>query len=381
MFDHDRDHDLIAVASTDYETGRRPTARDALVERRSSGESGRRRWPWARIGAEVLMVGGLVGFAWFEHGTIVRSMTFVHRADWKWLVVAGSLEMGSLMAFALTQRIILRATGARVRRASIVATTFAGNAISGSVPFIGPGAGTVFTFGRFRRVADDAVSAGWALVISGLISSLVWGVMLATGAAVSGGRTFAESGVIGGAAIMAAAIAGALTFRWPRVRQATMSGVLRVVQIAQQLTGLPVGDPDDFISSGLNRLLTGRMRRGRWVQVVGLSIANWLASVGCLAAAILAVGGGVPWTKLLLIYCAGATASSFNLTPGGLGVVEGVLTAGLVTAGMRPDIALGSVLIFRLMSFWLVTLAGWAVYWMLRRATRHDATVASSHRV
>lgn len=79
------------------------------------------------------------------------------------------------------------------------------------------------------------------------------------------------------------------------------------------------------------------MSLGRWTQVVGLSIVNWLASVGCLAAAILAVGAGIPWTKLLLIYCAGATASSFNLTPGGLGVVEGVLTAGLVAAGMQSE--------------------------------------------
>jgi uncharacterized membrane protein YbhN (UPF0104 family) len=50
--------------------------------------------------------------------------------------------------------------------------------------------------------------------------------------------------------------------------------------------------------------------------------------VGWLAAAIHAAGAGVPWTKLLLIYCAGATADSFNLIPGGLGVVEAVLTAG-----------------------------------------------------
>jgi uncharacterized protein (TIRG00374 family) len=104
---------------------------------------------------------------------------------------------------------------------------------------------------------------------------------------------------------------------------------------------------------------------------------NWIASVGCLVAAILAVGAGVPWTKLLLIYCAGATASSFNLTPGGLGVVEGVLTAGLVTAGMRSDVAFGSVLIFRLMSFWLVVLVGWTIFVMLRRARWQGAMRAS----
>jgi putative heme transporter len=319
------------------------------------------------------MVGGLIGFAWFERGTIERSMTFVHRADWKWLVVAGSLELGSLMAFARTQRIILRAAGVWIGRASMMATTFAGNAISVSVPLIGPGAGTAFTFGRFRRVADDAASAGWALVISGVISSLVWGVMLAGGAAVSGDHAATVGGIVGGAAVLGVVIVGGLSLRQPHVRQATTTWTLRLVQLTKRLTGLPVGDPDDLINRGLDRLLTGRMSLGRWAQVVGLSIVNWLASVGCLVATIHAVGAEVPWTKLLLIYCAGIAASSFNLTPGGLGVVEGVLTAGLVSAGIRSDVAFGSVLIFRLVTFWLVMLVGWTIYMMLRRATRGGA--------
>ncbi len=116
------------------------------------------------------------------------------------------------------------------------------------------------------------------------------------------------------------------------------------------------------------------MRPREWLQAVRLSFVNWLASVGCLVASILAVGAGVPWTKVILVYCAGATASSFNLTPGGLGVAEAVLTAGLVASGLRPAEALGSVLIFRLISFWLVTLIGWIIYSDLRRKkTRRDA--------
>ena len=172
---------------------------------------------------------------------------------------------------------------------------------------------------------------------------------------------------------MVTAIVGALSIRLPQLRQVTTGWILRLVQVTRRLTGLPVGDPHDLINRALDRLLAARMSLGLWTQAVGLSIVNWLASVACLVAAILAVGATVPWTKLLLIYCAGAAASSFNLTPGGLGVVEGVLSAGLVAAGMRSDIALGSVLIFRLMSFWLVMLAGWTIYVLLRRARQPSA--------
>jgi putative heme transporter len=374
MLDHG--HDLVAGASADHEAGRRPLVVVHLFERRSSSASGRRR-PRGRIAAEVLMVGGLIAFTWFERGTIERSLTFVHRADWKWLVVAGLLELASLTAFARSQQIILRATGVRIREASMLATTFAGNAISVSLPLIGPSAGTAFTFSRFRRQANDAASAGRALVISGLVSSLVWGVILAVGAAVSRDHEAIVGVVIGGAAILVAAIVGALSLRLPRVRQVTKRWVLRLVLLAKRMTGLPVGDPDDPINCTSDQLPTGRMSFGQWSLIVGLSILNWLANVGCLVAAIEAVGGGVPWTKLLLIYCAGVAASSFNLTPGGLGVVEGVMTAGLIAAGMRSAVALGSMLIYRLVTFWLVMLVGWTVYGMLRSARRHGAIPTS----
>jgi uncharacterized protein (TIRG00374 family) len=180
-------------------------------------------------------------------------------------------------------------------------------------------------------------------------------------------------GAIGGAAILVVAIVGALSIRLTHVRKVITGWVLRLVQLTRRLTRLPVGDPDDRIDRALDRLLAARMSLGQWTQAVGLTIVNWLASVGCLVAAILAVGANVPWTKLLLIYCAGAAASSFNLTPGGLGVAEGVLSAGLVAVGMRSDVAFGSVLTFRLVSFWLVVLVGWAIYVVLRRATRHGA--------
>jgi hypothetical protein len=325
------------------------------------------------MAAELLIFGGLMGFAWFERGTIEQSVTFAQRADWKWLVAAGSLQLVSLIGFARTQRIILRAAGVRVPIASMAATTFAGNAISVSLPLVGPGAGTAFTFGRFRRAPGDPASAGSALMIAGLISSLVWALMLATGAAMSGNGAARVGGLVGGATVLIAVIAGALSLRRPRTWQVMACWVLRLVKLGKRMTGRVAGGPGELINSAFDRLMTIRMSPGVWTEAVGLSMVNWLASLGCLVVSILAVGASVPWTKLLLIYCAGATAGSFNLTPGGLGVVEGTLAAGLVAAGMRSAAALGSVLIFRLVSFWLVMFVGWTIDALLRRASRHGS--------
>ena len=327
-----------------------------------------------QIVVEVLLLGALITFGWFEHSTVSQSFRVVGRAEWGWLLAAGAFELLSMMAFARTQRIVLRAAGVHASIPSMAATALAGNAISVSLPLVGPGAGSVFSYGRFRQVADEAAPAGWALLISGLISNLVWVLLIAIGAIVSGNPAAAFSGLLGAVGVVTVTIIGILALHRPRWRNRIVRLGARVVRISQRLRGRPIGTPEDVAQQALDELSAFRMRPREWLQAVRLSFVNWLASVGCLVASILAVGAGVPWTKVILVYCAGATASSFNLTPGGLGVAEAVLTAGLVASGLRPAEALGSVLIFRLISFWLVTLIGWIIYSDLRRKkTRRDA--------
>jgi uncharacterized membrane protein YbhN (UPF0104 family) len=102
-----------------------------------------------------------------------------------------------------------------------------------------------------------------------------------------------------------------------------------------------------------------------------LAAGNWLAGAGVLAVSILAVGAAVPWHDLLLAYGAGIAAQSFSVIPGGLGVTEGTLSLALAAAGMRASRALAAVLLYRLVSFWLVALAGWLILIWLRHPWRH----------
>ena len=216
-------------------------------------------------------------------------------------------------------------------------------------------------------MAADSAPAGWALLISGLISNLVWVLLIAIGAIVSGNTAAILSGLFGGAGIVAATIIGVLALHRQRLRKLIVRLGARLLGVSEPFRGRPLSDREEVAQQALDRLSAFRMRPREWMQTVSLSFVNWLAGVGCLAASIVAVGASVPWTEVTLIYCAGAAASSFNLTPGGLGVTEAVLTAALVAAGLRPAEALGSVLVFRFFSFWLVTLIGWIIYSELRR--------------
>jgi uncharacterized protein (TIRG00374 family) len=331
-----------------------------------SQKAGRPR-RWLRLIIEILILGALAGYLWVEHQTVSRSIAVVGRARWNWLLAACAFELLSMMAFARTQRIVLRAAGVRASISAMAATALVGNAISVSVPLIGPGAASVFSYGRFRQVAGDPAPATWTLLVSGLISNFVWIILIAIGAIVSGNAAAAFSGVLGGIIILLTAVLGALSLSRPRSRRAIVHVGAQFVRISQRFSGRPDGDSEELTTDMLDGLTGFRMHFPDWVQTLVLAFMNWLASVASFVASILAVGSVVPWPKVILVYCAGAAASSFNLTPGGLGVTEAVLTAGLVASGLRPPDALASVLIFRLISFWLVTLVGWTIYSILYR--------------
>ena len=117
----------------------------------------------------------------------------------------------------------------------------------------------------------------------------------------------------------------------------------------------------------LDEVSSLHLRRSSWVAVVVLSLVNWLADAGCLAAAVRAAGLPLPFRSVLLVWSAAAAASTLNLTPGGLGVVEAALIAAVVAAGLPTTEATTAVLTYRLISFWLVLAVGWVVYPIVQR--------------
>jgi hypothetical protein len=113
--------------------------------------------------------------------------------------------------------------------------------------------------------------------------------------------------------------------------------------------------------------------------VTGLALANWLTDAAVLAVSIRAAGAAVPWHVLLLIYGSGVAAQSLTVTPGGFGVAEGTLGLTLVAAGLSPGPALAAVLLYRLVSFWLVASAGWLVFLRLRRRRLPEEAPPARH--
>jgi len=92
-----------------------------------------------------------------------------------------------------------------------------------------------------------------------------------------------------------------------------------------------------------------------------------LSFVAALTCATRAFGATPAIAAVGVVYFAGAIIGSAVPTPGGLGGVEAALSAGLVAVGLDVGVAVSSVLLFRMCTYWLPIPFGWASLSYLQR--------------
>ena len=319
-----------------------------------------RRLAWPLAGA-LLTAGVLVATPLTRH-SLSQTVTSLEVPQWQWLLLSVVVEAGSMAAFARTQRRLLHAAGNdRLAIGPFMAVTYAGNAISSSLPVAGPGLSSAFFFRQFRSRGLDDGTVAWTMIVSSLVSSLALALVLAVGAVAAGSVTGALLGL--GESVLFLLPAGALlaALRFPAFRRRINRVLAVLVSRLRRTFGRPRPEVAAAFESSLEELVAIRVPPTKYLGVLGLCVWNWVADCLCLVAAILATGSVVPWRGILLAYGAGVTARSIGLTPGGIGVTEAALSGALVVAGLRARAALDAVLIYRLISFWLVVLSGWCV--------------------
>src|SRR5450631_1154315 len=92
-----------------------------------------------------------------------------------------------------------------------------------------------------------------------------------------------------------------------------------------------------------------------------------MSFVAALTCATRAFAATPSVAAVAVVYFAGAIIGSAVPTPGGLGGVEAALSAGLVAVGLTASVAVSSVLLFRLCTYWLPIPFGWASLNYLQR--------------
>ncbi len=102
-------------------------------------------------------------------------------------------------------------------------------------------------------------------------------------------------------------------------------------------------------------------------QLFGGSFLVTTAYVAAMAMSLRAFGDASSLATVAFVYLAGSAVATAAPTPGGAGATEAVLAAGYSAVGIAPDVAVGAVLLFRALTFWLPILPGWLAFsWMQR---------------
>lgn len=332
----------------------------------------RRAWPVVRVIVGLAAVGVA---AWVVSGKTeeLSGVTgYLDRLRWWWLVVAVAAELLSFAALSSVQRRLLRAGKVRIPARRMLGITLAASAIQYSFP----GGGVIYLaylFRQFRRWGADDLLAGWVVLAFNLVAFVALALISATGLALALGigSTYNLVEVILGT-VAVSALLTTLVFE----RRRLLPHVTRLVGFSQRLFHRPHRDQtaEEVVSAWTAELGAVSPSRAVWARAFVMGLSNWAADLSCLTISFLAVGVGVPWRGLLLAYGAGQLASILPITPGGLGAVEGSLTVALVTFGGGAESTVAAVLLYRLVSYWLMLPIGWlswgTIAWGGRRAAR-----------
>jgi uncharacterized protein (TIRG00374 family) len=326
----------------------------------------RRRGRKTTAGVAVVAVAILTATAVTERSRLAGSLTVFGHLRWTWLPAAIVLESVSMAAFAAMFRRLLTAGRVRHGRGSMLATVYAANAVSVTVPLAGPELATAILFRRFTRHGADGLLAGWVLLAGGVITTAAW-VLILAGGGLASGHALATAITIPLAMLAVAAVAtAAVAVRQPRLRAVLERYAAWVLRQVTRLLRRPAASPALTVRAWTERMGALRLPASGWALASGSALVNWLTDVGVLAVSVLAVGAAVPWRDLLLVYAAGITAKSLAVTPGGLAITEGAISVSLVASGLRASQALAAAVLYRLVSFWLVAVAGWLTLLVLR---------------
>lgn len=306
-------------------------------------------------------------------GTLVRSAQRLTHVRPGWLVLAAAAEGGSMLAFGMLQQRLLAAGGSRLRIRSMVAITFATNSVTGTLPG-GVAWAAAWLYDQLGSRGVTRFLRVWAFLVAGGVSSFALFLVITAGVELAGTRGPLAS------------------LRWLLFLLALIPVVTLLLEVFRNRR--PVARMVAWAENSLEREVPGgptllgaaRSFLARftavglgprcWAEVLGLALANWLFDCVVVLASFEALGVRVPWNSLLVIYGITQISASIPITPGGVGVVAGSMVALMTAYGVSTAGALSVVLLYRILSFWILVPIGWAV-WAALEAGAHRRRLAT----
>lgn len=292
-----------------------------------------------------------------------KALHLLGGVDARWLASGVLLEAGAIVAYAQLTRSLLP----RGNRLSLTTTTRITLSTLG-ISHVVPGGTVAGASLGYRLLGANGVAgadAGFALATQGLGSAIVLNALLWIGLVVTipvrGFHPLYGTAAFLGVLLLAGFGAAVLLLTKGEDRVARI--VCRVASRVPFLDGDALSGVLRRVSARVALLLADRplMRRA-----AGWAALNWLLDAASLWVFLAAFGFRIGPDGLLVSFGLAYVLAAIPVTPGGLGVVEAVLTTMLVAFGAPRGIALLGVVSYRLVNFWLPIPLGGLAYLSLR---------------
>jgi uncharacterized protein (TIRG00374 family) len=330
-----------------------------------------------RIAVYVVVVVAIVVALYFVLPKLVGledAMATIEDADPVWIAIALGMSLLSFAAYiALLRGVMSGSPSEEVRRRldlrASYQITLAGLAATRLFSAGGAG-GIALTYWALRRAGMSRRDTGGRMVAFlvllytiYLLAVVVCGIFLRVG-------LFPGPSPVG-MTIVAASIAGAglialfLVSLIPSDFEHVIAGWAeghRRVGLARRLASVPA-----TIADGTREALLLLRHPTRGLLAVGGAVGFWATNIAVLWACFHAFGESVPTAVLVQGFFVGMAANLLPFFPGGVGSVDAGMIAAFLAFGEPSSAVFASVLIYRVIAFWLPIPIGAVAYLQLRR--------------
>jgi uncharacterized protein (TIRG00374 family) len=318
---------------------------------------------WVVLGVVAVVLAVEIALGWDQ---LAKAWKSLFEANWWWLLAAVAAAVASMHSFAQIQRTLLASAGVHVKQLRSEAAFYAANSLSTTLPG-GPVLSATFLLRQQRIWGASTVVASWQLVMSGVLQAVGLAVLGLGGAFFLGAKNnpFSLLFTLGGFVallLLAQAVAS---------RPELIEGIgSRVLAWVNSVRGRPAETGVEKWRETLMQLESVSLGRRDLGVAFSWSLFNWIADVACLGFAAYAAGDHASVAGLAVAYAAARAVGTIPLMPGGLLVVEAVLVPGLVSSGMSLPNAISAMLIYRLISWLLISAVGWVVFFSVFRTEK-----------
>jgi uncharacterized protein (TIRG00374 family) len=339
---------------------------DAVVPGKASAVARKKRpWWWSKPARNALKIVAIFFVIYFFILPLIpgfrRAVNDLQKVNPGLLVLGLTLQLSALVCYSMLTRAALPPGSISILR--MVRIQFSTRALASLMPG-GSAAGSALGYRLLGLSGVEGPDAGFALATAGLGSAVVLNILFWTGLLVSiplrGVNPFYGTAAIVGTVLV-------ILFLFLVI--GLLKGQARAERIFRSLARR--FHLDEEHAARVVRQIATRLRElaadpKLLSAVVGWAMANWLLDAASLWVFLRAFGGTLPLDGLIVSFGLANIFASLPITPGGIGIVEGIYIPTLVGFGLSRSVATLGVISYRLAQYWFPIVLGGLAYLSLR---------------